>query len=184
MNTFWLKVGGAAVGVLVIIVAVGVFTSSENSPAPAESPAEQEQKPKTVYDVWEKDEERLKAEPEYNEPPKPSPPTQPSDTQQSAQLPQPTPPPKPKFRELSFEEKVEAERLLEWALNERKLGRLSMGPVRMGYKKMVDHCREIIQRWPGTEYEFKARRMLADIPERYHKMYGITADEINLGNLR
>ncbi len=66
------------------------------------------------------------------------------------------------------------------ALAERKMARLPG----MTYKRMVDYCRQIIQKWPGSEYAFKAKRMLADIPERYHQMYHITKEEIDLGNLK
>ncbi|GAH73201.1 unnamed protein product [marine sediment metagenome] len=63
-------------------------------------------------------------------------------------------------------------------LSQRKMGRL---PV-LGYKKMVDACREIIERWPNSEYAFKAKRMLADIPARYRRQYGITEEEIDIGD--
>jgi outer membrane protein assembly factor BamD (BamD/ComL family) len=43
--------------------------------------------------------------------------------------------------------------------------------------RMVKDCREIIQRWPKSEYAFQAKRMLADLPERYHTMYNITDQE-------
>jgi len=45
---------------------------------------------------------------------------------------------------------------------------------------MVDPCRQIIQKFPGSEFDYKARRMLADIPERYRERYKITDDEIDL----
>lgn len=90
------------------------------------------------------------------------------------------PQPKPQFKELSIEDEVQAQKLFEMAMFHRKSGRL---PV-MSYKKMVGYCREIIERWPDSEYAFKAKRMLADIPERYRKMYDITEEEIDLGNLK
>jgi hypothetical protein len=60
------------------------------------------------------------------------------------------------------------------------MGRL---PV-MGYGQMVKTCRDIIRRWPESEYAFYAKRALADLPERYRKMYNITKEEIDLGNLK
>lgn len=166
MNTFWLKIAGIAVLVLVVIVLIGVFSSSKPEPK-----AEQ----KTVYDQWQEDEERLRAEPQLKESSKTGSMAQTAAEAQSEQQ-------KPKFRELTLEEKVEAERLFEMAMAERKMGRLP--GVKLGYKNMVDHCREIIRRWPDSEYAFKAKRMLADIPQRYRKMYNITEDEIDLGSLK
>jgi hypothetical protein len=169
MNTFWLKVAAVAVVVLGLIILVNVFFSKPE-PKP---------KQKTVYDVWERDEERLRAEPR----------AQAVETAPAKKRLEPEPPravkqvegePKPQFKELSLEEKVEAEKLFEMALFHRKSGRL---PV-LGYKKMVDYCREIIERWPDSEYAFKAKRMLRDIPEQYRKTYGITEEEIDLGNLK
>jgi len=163
MNTFWLKIAGAAVVVVgVIILVKALLPKSEPEPQ------------KTVYDVWEKDDKRLRAEPQPKEPPPTTSVVQPRNNTQAVE------PPKPQFKELSEEEKVEAERLLEMALTERKMARLpGMTP-----KRMVDYCRQIIQKWPGSEYAFKAKRMLADIPERYREMYHITKEEINLGNLK
>ena len=160
MNTFWLKIAGLAIVVIGLIILVNVFSTSKSEP---------KTEPKTVYDVWEEDDRRLRAEPEYVEPPKteqaPSPPAK-----QAAEL------PKPKFKELSEIEEVEAQRLFEFALQQRKIGRL---PV-TGFKPMVDACREIIQKFPGSEFDYKARRMLGDIPERYRERYKITKEEIDL----
>ena len=49
-------------------------------------------------------------------------------------------------------------------------------------KMMVDYCREIIQKWPESEYAFQAKRMLADIPERYKKMYNVTDQEMDVSS--
>ena len=35
-----------------------------------------------------------------------------------------------------------------------------------------------------SEYAFYAKRALADLPERYRKMYNITKEEIDLGNFK
>lgn len=168
MNTFWLKIAGVVVLVVVVIVAIATFTGKDESKKPL----------KTIYDQWDEDEKELTAEPQLKEP---------SAQQQTAQ-----PPPrkrvvkparpvtKPEFKKLSPEEQVEAEQKWQWALNQRKMGRLPG----MGYKNMVDTCREIIERWPESEYAFYAKRALADLPQRYRKMYKITDEETNLGNLK
>jgi type IV secretory pathway VirB10-like protein len=170
MNTFWLKVAGGVVAIVILIVVINAYFIK-----PAAKPQTGQ---KTVYDVWEKDDKRLRADAQFKEPP--TSPNQPAGQQQVQQLPTVVEPPKPQFKELTEEEKIEAERLYEMALTERKMGRL---PV-MTYKRMVDYCREIIRKWPESEYAFKAKRLLADIPERYHQMYNITKEEIDLGNLK
>ena len=80
----------------------------------------------------------------------------------------------------SLEDEMQAQRLWEWVKNQRKMGRL---PV-MGFGQMVKTCREIIRRWPESEYAFYAKRALGEIPERYRKMYNITKEETDLGNLK
>jgi len=165
MNTFWLKIAGLAVLVVGVIILITVFTSGTDS--------EPKEPQKTVYDQWEEDDKRLRAEPQYKEPPATTP---------SVQQTRPVAPPKPEFKKLSEIEDIQAQRLFEAAMTERKMGRLP--GIRLGYKKMVDHCREIIRKWPNSKYAFEAKRMLADIPQRYHKMYNITKEEIDLGNLK
>ena len=172
MNTFWLKIAGLAVAVIVgMIILASVFSGSENA---TEADGAPEPKPESVYDVWEQDDETLRAAPQPTESAKTSSAARP------AADPQPVEPSQPQFTKLSMEDKVEAQRLWEWALDQRKMGRL---PV-MGYGQMVKTCREIIRRWPGSEYAFKAKRALADLPEQYHKMYNITKEETDLGNFR
>lgn len=112
---------------------------------------EQETKPKSVYDLWKEDEKRLRTEP-------------------ATEL---------KFKKLSIEDEIQAQRLWEVVITQRKMARL---PAMVGYKQMVHSCREIIRRWPESEYAFKAKRALADLPERFHKMYNITKKETDLSN--
>ena len=63
-------------------------------------------------------------------------------------------------------------------LQHRKIGRLPG----TGYKTMVDCCRQIIEKFPGSAYSYKAKRMLADIPEHYRRRYKITDEEIDLSS--
>lgn len=163
MNTFWLKIAGIAVLVVGVIILITVFTSGTDS--------EPKEPQKTVYDQWEEDEKKLSAEPQYKEPPATTP---------SAQQTTPVTPPRPEFKKLSEIEEIQAQQLWEWVKSQRKMGRL---PI-MGYGQMVKTCRDIIQRWPESEYAFYAKRALADLPERYRKMYNITEEEIDLGNLK
>jgi type IV secretory pathway VirB10-like protein len=165
MNTFWLKIAGVAVLIVGVIILITVFTSGTDS--------EPKEPQKTVYEQWEEDDARLRTEPQYKEPPATTP---------SAQQTTPVAPPKPEFKKLNEIEEIQAQRLFEAAMTARKMGRLP--GVKLGYKNMVDYCRQIIRRWPDSEYAFNAKRLLADIPERYHRMYNITKEEIDLGNLK
>jgi len=170
MNTFWLKIAGVAAAVVAILVLIGVFSSSSPvpSPSPTAAPKEQSEPPaKTIYEQWERDDKRLRAEPQPIEQPKTD-----SSGQTTVEQRQ------PKFKELSPEEEIEAQQKWEWVVTQRKMGRL---PV-MGYKQMVDTCREIIQRWPQSKYAFMAKRALADLPEKYHHMYNITKEEMDVSN--
>jgi hypothetical protein len=159
MNTFWLKIAALIVIVVGLIILVNIFSG----------PAEPKPKPKTVYDVWQQDDKRLRAEPQQQE-------VEQIPVEQKTQRPEP---PKPQFKELLPEEQAEAERLFEWALTNRKMGRLP-GMTAAGYGKMVDACRQIIQKFPGSEFDYKARRMLADISPEHRQRYNITQDEIDL----
>lgn len=172
MNTFWLKIAGFVVVIFVLIILINRFTGSKTEPKP---------EPKTVYDVWEQDEKRLRAEPEVNKPAEKEPTTEKPQAEPATKDPEipetkaAVEQPKMQFKELSPEDEARASKLFEWALNQRKMGRL---PI-MGYKNMVDACREIIHKYPDSEYAFKARRMLGDIPKRYWPRYKITEEEIN-----
>ena len=170
MNTFWLKIAGVAVGVVLVIFLISFFRSGNDS--------EPKEPQKTLSDVWDDDEKRLRAEPTFKEEPKTSSPAPPP----SKTVEQTKPPEQPelRFKKLNEIERVQAEKLWEWVMNQRKMGRL---PV-MGYGQMVKTCRDIIQKWPQSKYAFQAKRALADLPPRYHKMYNITKEEIDLGNFK
>jgi hypothetical protein len=184
MNTFWLKVAGVAVGVVAVIVGIGVFTSSDDSPA--EPPVEQEQKPKTIYDMADRDKERFLSKPEpvdsNQESPAPaeqqavSPPPERLTRKTLHEAPKPSGPVTLYFAELGEIDRIEAERLLNVAVPGRSIGRLPM----TGFKLMVDNCRAIIQRWPDSWYAYRAKQMMADMPPRYQMRYKVTKDEMDL----
>lgn len=173
MNTLWIKVAVIGVVLLGLIILVISFLPGESQP---------ESGPNSIYEQWEKDEAELRAEPEpaeeqqppapANEPAAGKTPPRPANNTEVTEMPQ--------FVELPIEQKVQAEKLFEMAMFHRKQARLPG----MTYKKMVDYCREIIQRWPDSEYAFKAKRMLRHMPERYRERYNITEEEIDLGGLK
>ncbi len=166
MNTFWLKVAGFAVVVIGLIILVSKFSPSKPEPEP-----KLEAKPKTFYDVIEEDDKRLRAEPVAEQPKKTE---QIPVTSRRPRVEEPAEPVKRQFKKLSEIDDIEAERLFNVAIQSRKMGRLP-GP---GYKLMVDTCRQIIEKYPDSIWAFKAKRMLADIPERYRERYHITDEEI------
>lgn len=156
MNTFWLKIAGVVVVIAGIFIVINVLSPTKD----------REQAEKSYYDVIAEDDERLRAKPE------------PAEVQQERQTSRQPPEVKEEpleFAELSIEDQVQAERLFEVALMERKKGRLPG----MGYKNMVDYCREIIDKYPNSVYAYKAAKMLSEVPERFRSRYHMTEDEIN-----
>lgn len=176
MSSFWVKMLLFGAVIAGLVITIKFFSKSELSPPPDQP---------SFYDTVRKDQERLRTEPEFVEPlkaepepiveqPKPAAQKVVAVEHETAEV------SKPQFKELSEIEDIEAQRLFEFALNQRSMGRL---PV-VGYKPMVDVCRDIIARFPGSAYEFKAKRMLGDIPERFWRRYKITKEEVDLGNLK
>jgi hypothetical protein len=188
MSTFWLKIAG----VLVVVVAIGAFVMW------IRSGIEEAQHPEvTFYDMVEKDRKELLAEPNArdltSQPAQPQTPTA-AEPNKSAQSQTPTvaesnksaqmsEPQLPKaepvtfyFTQLDEIEQIEAERLLATIPTGRSIGRLPM----TGYNLMVETCRQIMGRWPGSIYDYKARRALNQMPERFRQRYRITDQELDL----
>ncbi len=134
------------IAIILVVILAAIIVIAKY--LPSNQPSQPE---KTYYDVIKQDDARLRAEPNVDET-------------------------KLVFKPLEVEEEVEADRLIEMAIFERKAGRL---PV-LSYGNMVKYCREVIQRFPGSKQDFQARRILADIPAEYRDQYKITADEIDL----
>ena len=190
MNT-WLKVAGAAVGVLVIIIIIGIFAGGNGSSPPAKQP--ESEKPKTFYDMAERDRQMLKKpesadeQTEVAESP-PEQPVQPAPTepQQTQQLPMPASPyilpsqlTKPTtlyFKPLGEIEDIEAHKYLNVAVPARSIGRL---PI-THFKLMVDQCRTLLHRWPDSWYAFRAKQMLEEMPERFWRNYKVTEQELDI----
>jgi hypothetical protein len=174
MNTFWLKVAG----VLVVVVAIGAFVMW------IRSSIEEAQHPEvTFYDMVEKDRKELLAEPNArdltSQPAQSQTPTV-AEPNKSAQMSEPQlPKAEPVtfyFTQLDEIEQIEAERLLATIPTGRSIGRLPM----TGYNLMVETCRQIMGRWPGSIYDYKARRALNQMPERFRQRYRITDKELDL----
>lgn len=136
---------------VVVIVAVVLGINYFKGLKP-EQPAPRE---RTVGDAMREDDQRLRAEPNIA-------------TTETGE-------PQVKFRELTEEEQAGAEQLFEMAISSRKMARLPG----MTYGQMVNYCRQIIEKYPGSELEYKARRMLAEVPREQWDRYKITEQEIN-----
>ncbi len=173
MNTFWLKIAMVVFLVLGVIVLITVLTSGTPEPEKPE---------KTFYDQAEEDKEKFLAEPEALDTQERSAVAAPSKTEgvEPVQpISKPVKPPQPTilyFKPLSEIETIEAERLLSVAVPGRSIARLPM----TGSKLMVDNCRQIIQRWPDSWFAFRAKQLLADLPERDRKRYSITKEEMDV----
>ena len=175
MNTFWLKIAGAAVAIAIIFVLITIFTANGTS-----EPEKPEQPQMTFDEQVQKDRETFSNLP------------QPVDSQQQSQTTVNTPiaqpiqpiaePAKPAepvilyFKQIGEIEEIEAERLLNAAVPGRSIGRLPM----TGFKMMVDTCRQIIKKWPDSKYAYNARRLLADMPERHQQRYNVTQVEMDV----
>jgi hypothetical protein len=192
MNSIWLKIAGVVVVAIVVIVVAGRFQSEKPAPAPsAPGEAQEAEKPKTFYDVAERDKQFAQA-------PQPAEPAPAEQTPAPAEpAPPPTQPPVPApaqpastvvlpssitqpttlyFKPLSEEDDIAAQQLLPWAAAGRSIGRLPM----VQYGLMVKACRQILERWPESSYAFQAKRMLEEISERYAANYKITPQDLDI----
>jgi len=158
MDSFFTKI---VIGIIVVVVGFVMaiaFWPAENEP---------KKPPKGFYDVVQEDRRKLSAEPDVNTVKK-------LQQRASEQQGKPVDTSKPLFKPLAPEEELHAQQLLEYALSFRSMGRLPQ----VNYKPMIDTCRQLIKLYPDSEYAYKAKRILGDIPERQRNMYNVTEDEI------
>ena len=135
-------------------------TTSSSGKAATQAVKKQADTPsKNVYEQWGKDEKKVRNA--FTEAQK----KQSSASKLSSAAP---------VQKLTEDQTYRAKKLLEMAMTERKMGRLPA----LGYGNMVKHCRELMKNFPGTPYAAAAKKMLADIPERYRERYHITEKEI------
>lgn len=156
MSTAWLKIAGIVV-ILVVVVVIGANLIS------SKKPPRQEQPPQTLEQVWENDQQRL------NAPITPQPQPNEVNTTAGPQL-------QPVFRQLTVEQQVRAEELWQMVITSRKMGRLPVIP----YGQMVQYCRQIITEFPGSEYAYRAKQALAELPDSVKRQYNITQTELDL----
>jgi len=197
MNTIWLKIAGAAVVVVIVIIVIGNYRSKD-SPAPV---PEEKDKPKTFYDMADRDKQLNEAPKPVEQPPaqpvqEPAPQPQPEPQVQQQQPPPPQPHPLGRppgvvypsdlkgpttlyFMPMSEEDDIAAQQLLPVATTGRSIGRLPVMP----YTLMNKACLQIEERWPDSWYAFRAKQMLEEITwyqDRYAQMYKITPQRLDI----
>jgi len=174
MNTFWLKFAGIVLGLFVVLIVAARFLSPDASTTPTETSPEPESR--DIYQQAQEDQERFSVPPA--EAPVPEPEAVPSEPESAAApvpaeteaaLPPVAQPTLIYVKPLDEIDSIQAQRLLNAAIPGR-----SMGRMRVGFNLTVQNCRQIIRDYPDSVYAFQAKRILADIPERYRETYKLT----------
>jgi hypothetical protein len=160
MNNIWTKIALAMIALIAGFIVAVMFWPAESEPPKPQ---------KSFYDVAREDKKRLRADPNENTVRK----LQERDSlkQASEKTANDT---KTVFKQLPPEQELRAQQMLEYALSFRSIGRLP----KISYKPMIDTCRQIIESYPGSEYAYKAKRILGDIPDKDRRLYNVTEDEI------
>lgn len=166
---FWVKFALAAVAGVVVLMIVLTFLPPQDGPSAGDQ--RQAEDTATVYDRWQEDSERLRAP--VDQPQQPEPDQQPQDAVEPEDS-QPSEPQPQQYRQLSPEQQMQAERLLDHAIQSRQQARLPG----FTWNRTVDACMQIIEQFPDTEYEMQARRILAEIPQRYRRLLNVTDEQL------
>jgi len=150
MNTFWLKIAGAAIAVVLVVVFISMLTSNKTQ--------EQEPPQKTFYDQAEEDKQRFLAEPKETDSTVQELTTESKTAaERTGPTTEPSKPPEPVklyFKELGEIEKIEAERLLGVAVPGRSIGRLPMtGPTFLIFSN-GNRCHIWFALWAVNGYPF------------------------------
>ncbi len=166
MDTFWLKLAIVIIVIAAVFIGYTLLKPAENT--------EPKEPPKTIYDMAKQDRKNLLAEPNATDFEK----NQSTQTAQQTET-EPEKPAAPMtlyFKEVSEIDKIQADNILATIPTFRTIGRMPF----TGYNVMVQSCRQLMQKFPGTIYDYKARRALAQIPQRYWDRYKITDKEVSL----
>lgn len=182
MNTTWIKIASGVIVVLIIIVIVSmVLPSDENKPI--QQPDESNTGPSNFQKQVEQDREKLlvtheEEEAISNQTPENNIP-QPNEPSQIETQPVPTQPQTKEItiyvKQLTDIEQTEAESQINWEVTAFDIGRLPM----TSFKTSIDSARRILARWPESIYAYKAKLMLATIPEQRRQQFNITAQELD-----
>jgi hypothetical protein len=85
--------------------------------------------------------------------------------------------PQTQYKELSEEDKIQAERLVTYA---EDLFMKTGAKHVTTYKRGIELCRQVMKDYPGSEYADKARQLLRKVPENQRSLYEITDQELGL----
>lgn len=162
MNTFWLKIAALVIIIIIGVVLLANFLSSRIEEATDSERVEKLVEAQEAGFQAELAEAELKAKQAKAKRP---------DVKQPAAQPQPD-----EIEEL--QQNLQAQKLYQWAETEFRIARKPL----MSYKRCVDFCREIIQKWPDSAEAAKARVLLRKIPERHRQRYNITDEEMGISN--
>ena len=165
MDTFWLKIA-----VLVMIIIIGVVLLVNFLSSGIEEATDFEK----MEELAEAQETKLQAELAEAERMAEQAKAKRADVERPTARVEPAQPQVDEIEEL--EQNVEAQRLYQMAETEFKIARKPL----MSYKRCVDYCRQIIQKWPDSAEAAKARVLLRKIPQRHRKRYNITDEEMGL----
>ncbi|MHC4737740.1 MAG: tetratricopeptide repeat protein [Planctomycetota bacterium] len=167
MNTFWLKIAVLAVVVLIGIILVSNFFSSEIDKATdLEAATERAEAAEAkLQDQLNEAQTQVEQKKEQKD----------TTITPAKTSPAPTRPPQTVLDDDDIVSSVEAERLYNLALTQYKIGRKIMT-----FKKMVDSCRELFDRYPNSPEAAKARVLMRNMPERYRQLYNVTDEELGL----
>ncbi|GAI61286.1 unnamed protein product [marine sediment metagenome] len=159
MNTFWLKIAALVIIIIIGVVLLANFLSSGIEEATDFERVEKLVEAQEAKFQAELAEAELKAKQakakRADEPPQP----QPDEIEQ-------------------LQQNLQAQKLYQMAETEFRIARKPL----MSYKRCVDFCRQIIQKWPDSAEAAKARVLLRRIPERYRKQYNITDEEMGISS--
>jgi len=170
MNTFWLKIAALVIIIIIGVVLLANFLSSgiekamdfERVEKLAEAQEARFQAELTEAELKAKQAKQAKAKG--------------ADVKQPGAQPQP---PRPQPDEIEqLQQNLQAQKLYQMAETEFKIARKPL----MSYKRCVNYCREIIQKWPDSAEAAKARVLLRRVPERYRSQYNITDEEMGISN--
>lgn len=167
MNTFWLKIAVLVVVVLVGIILLSNFFSSEIDKATdLEAATERHEAAEAKLQDQLREAQTQAEQKKLQQDTTPAPP--------KITSPPPTPP-QTVPEDDDIVSSVEAERLYNMALTQYKIGRKLMT-----FKKMVDYCRELFERYPNSPEAAKAKVLMRNMPERYRELYNVTEEELGV----
>jgi hypothetical protein len=170
MNTFWLKIAALVIIIIIGVVLLGNLLSSGIEKATDFERVEKLVEAQEARFQAELAEAELKAKQAKQAKAKEA------DVKQPGAQPQP---PRPQPDEIEqLQQNLQAQKLYQMAETEFKIARKPL----MSYKRCVNYCREIIQKWPDSAEAAKARVLLRRVPERYRKQYNITDEEMGISN--